>query len=96
MEVQDAFGLEKFKEVGFNYDAERGENAIGVGVFAFQPSDFGEIFARAGMENNVGFLGEDGFCKVGERAVTKKDDFWKVCGGGRSFFGHFRLLQGRG
>lgn len=96
VEVQNAFGLEKFKEVGFNHDAERGENAIGVGIFAFQSSDFGEIFTGAGMKNDVGFLGEDGFCEVGERAVTKKDDFWKACGGGRSFFGHFRLLQGRG
>lgn len=90
VEVENAFRFEKFEEVSFNHDAERGENAEGVGVFAFQAGGFSEVFAGAGVENDVDFwlvvfvlacgfvyvlTEEDGFGKVGEGAVAEEDDF---------------------
>lgn len=82
VEVEDAFWLEKRKKIGLNHDAERGEDAESVGIFAFQTGGFGEVFTGAGMKNDVGFwlavfvwAGEDSFREVGEGTVAKENDF---------------------
>lgn len=82
VEVEDAFWLEECEKIGFNHDTERGEDAESVGIFAFQTGGFGEVFAGAGMKNDVGFwlavfvwAGEDGFREVSEGAVAKENDF---------------------
>lgn len=50
MEVEDAFGGEKLEQVGFDQDAERGEDAMGGGILGFLADDFGQIGLRAGVE----------------------------------------------
>lgn len=104
VEVEDAFWLEKRKKIGLNHDAERGEDAESVGIFALQTGGFGEIFAGASVENDVGFwlaifvwAGEDSFREVGEEAIAKENDFRTRGVGPRCFSVSFGVShRGRG
>lgn len=59
MKIEDAFGFKKFKKVGFNENAKGGEDAVGVGVLAFELGGSHEVFASAGVKKDVTMLFED-------------------------------------
>ncbi len=59
MKIEDAFGLKKLEKVGFDKNAKRGEDAVGVGVLALEFGGSREVFASAGVKKDVTMLFED-------------------------------------
>lgn len=76
VEVEDAGGFKKLEQVGFDENAEGGEDAEGGGVLALEVGDGGEVGGGAGVEDNFYARGggEGSESGVGEGAVAKEDD----------------------
>ena len=77
MKINDAAGgREEIEEVRFDKDAERGENAKSCGMGKLEFTDGSKIRSGAGMKDNIGALGKNFKCGVGEWAIAKEDNLW--------------------
>lgn len=92
MEVEDAGGFKKLEQVGFDENAEGGEDAEGGGVLAFEVGNGGEVGGGAGVKKQLelGASRKSLEGVVGEGAVAEEDDF------GRCERGRISRHRGRG
>lgn len=75
MEIEDTFGLEKFKKVGFNKHAKRSQDGVRLRKLALQFGGLGEIGGGARVKNDIEVVLEDGEGGGGEGSVAEKDYF---------------------